>query len=196
MKPWMKFATLSLLIMVVVGCSKEEAATAPTSTPAASVTTSSTPTPSAAAAPTASAAASAAVSATPAPSAAASSSPSSAATTTPVGTAAPTATPTPKATETAAPKPSASAASSAMPSAEASVDAVKAEAIYKDNCLSCHGKTLEGEFGPNISKVGAKRSKDELIAKINNGGSRMPEFKDTLKKEEVETLALWLASKK
>ncbi|MCR8632563.1 cytochrome c [Paenibacillus sp. N5-1-1-5] len=74
--------------------------------------------------------------------------------------------------------------------------AAKAEPLFKDNCMACHGDQLQGGAGPNISKVGERRTKEELIAKIQNGGKVMPSFKDAIKPEEVEALAAWLATKK
>lgn len=72
----------------------------------------------------------------------------------------------------------------------------KAEPLFKSNCMVCHGEQLQGGMGPNISKVGERRTKEQLIDKITGGGKVMPAFKDTLKPEEIETLAAWLATKK
>jgi mono/diheme cytochrome c family protein len=74
--------------------------------------------------------------------------------------------------------------------------AAKAEPLYKNNCLACHGDKLQGEIGPDISKVGGHRTKEQLIQKITGGGQVMPPFKEALKPEEVEALAAWLATKK
>ena len=72
----------------------------------------------------------------------------------------------------------------------------KAELLYKDNCLVCHGVGLAGDVGPNLTKVGARRTKDQIVTQIMNGKVEMPPFKDTLKPEDIEALANWLAAKK
>lgn len=73
-----------------------------------------------------------------------------------------------------------------------------AEALYKKQCLSCHGDQLQGRVGPstNLTKVGGKLSREQLVAQIANGGSGMPGFKNTLNETEIGTLADWLAAKK
>lgn len=73
---------------------------------------------------------------------------------------------------------------------------VNAEALYKSNCLSCHGADLAGMSGPNLQHVGARLSTDQIAAKIDNGGAGMPAFKTTLKDTEVDALAEWLSAKK
>ncbi|MCS7458940.1 cytochrome c [Paenibacillus doosanensis] len=74
--------------------------------------------------------------------------------------------------------------------------AVDADALYKQNCIACHGGNLEGKTGPNLTKVGGKLSKDQIAAKIGAGGGGMPAFKTQLKDTEIQGLADWLAAKK
>lgn len=92
-----------------------------------------------------------------------------------------------------APAPAATPGTAAGGTASAS-----AEELFKQNCVSCHGANLEGKLGPNsnIQKVGAKLSKDQISAKILNGGNGMIAFKGKLKDNEVAALADWLAAKK
>lgn len=73
---------------------------------------------------------------------------------------------------------------------------VNAEAIYKSNCVTCHGADLTGGVGPSLQKIGAKLSKDQIAAKIANGGAGMPAFKNTLEDNEIAALADWLSTKK
>lgn len=75
---------------------------------------------------------------------------------------------------------------------------INAEALYKQNCISCHGTNLEGILPgkTNLQKVGAKLTKDQIVNKIQNGGNGMPPFKNTLQNEEINTLADWLATQK
>ena len=94
--------------------------------------------------------------------------------------------------------PSAPAAGTTSTAPSAGAGSVDALAIYKANCVSCHGADLEGKLGPNSSlqKVGAKKSKDQIAAQIKNGGGGMPGFQGKLKDAEITALADWLATKK
>ncbi|MEB4797761.1 cytochrome c, partial [Paenibacillus chondroitinus] len=74
--------------------------------------------------------------------------------------------------------------------------AAQAEALFKNNCMACHGAGLEGDFGPNLTKVGSRKTKDEIVQQIIKGSGDMPPFQKTFKAEEIETLATWLAAKK
>jgi len=87
-------------------------------------------------------------------------------------------------------------AATPAPGAGGGAAQVNSEAIYKQNCLSCHGGNLEGVSGPGLSKVGGKLSKDQIAAKIAAGGGGMPAFKTRLKEDEIQGLADWLAAKK
>ena len=73
---------------------------------------------------------------------------------------------------------------------------VDAQAIYKQNCISCHGNNLEGGVGPSLQKVGAKYSKDQMVTILNNGQGAMPSFKGKLSDNEIGALATWLSEKK
>lgn len=82
------------------------------------------------------------------------------------------------------------------PSKAAAGEASNAEAIYKANCVSCHGADLSGKVGPNLQKTGAKLSQEQITAKIQNGGGGMPSYKNTLKEPEIQALTEWLSAKK
>lgn len=73
--------------------------------------------------------------------------------------------------------------------------AVDAEKIFANNCASCHGNNLEGNVGPNLTKVGAKLSSEEIQEIIKNGKGQMPAgiLKDD---KEIVAVADWLAEKK
>jgi mono/diheme cytochrome c family protein len=72
---------------------------------------------------------------------------------------------------------------------------INAEAVFKQNCSSCHGQNLEGISGPNLTKVGSKYSVDEIKNIIKNGKGGMPP--GMLKKQpEIEAVAKWLSEKK
>lgn len=71
-------------------------------------------------------------------------------------------------------------------------------ALYKAECLSCHGNDLQGRVGPNtnLEKVGSRMSVDEIAAQIEQGEGVMPAFADQLTKEQIQGLADWLSGKK
>ncbi|MER2123423.1 MAG: cytochrome c551 [Exiguobacterium indicum] len=73
--------------------------------------------------------------------------------------------------------------------------AVDAEKIFANNCASCHGNNLEGNVGPNLTKVGSKYSSEEIQEIIKNGKGQMPAgiLKDD---KEIMAVADWLAEKK
>jgi mono/diheme cytochrome c family protein len=78
----------------------------------------------------------------------------------------------------------------------APVDAAAAEALYKNNCMGCHGGNLEGGTFPALNKVGSKMDRQAIYNRISKGASPMPAYKDQLKPEEINNLAGWLAEMK
>ncbi|MEC0267564.1 cytochrome c [Paenibacillus anseongense] len=97
------------------------------------------------------------------------------------------------------PSPAASASPSVSASPSASTGTttkVEASAVFKANCVSCHGVNLEGAVGPNLQKVGSKLSKDQVASTVTNGKGAMPSFKGKLSDDEISSLATWLADKK
>lgn len=70
--------------------------------------------------------------------------------------------------------------------------------IAKQNCVMCHGANLDGNGAQNknLTKIGAKLSKEEIATTITNGRNGMPAFKGKLKDNEIAALADWLAAKK
>lgn len=72
----------------------------------------------------------------------------------------------------------------------------EAEKLFSQNCSSCHGGNLEGGVGPNLTKVGSKYSKDEILNIIEKGkgGGRMPA--GLLKGADADAVATWLSGKK
>lgn len=73
-------------------------------------------------------------------------------------------------------------------------DEEAAKATYKQQCLQCHGENLKGGAGPNITKVGERLSKDEILNIVKNGKGQMPA--NLVEGEEADNLASWLASMK
>ena len=73
-------------------------------------------------------------------------------------------------------------------------NATAAEGLYKQSCASCHGVDLKGAVGPDLTKVGSKMTKDQILAQINNGKGAMPP--GLLKGADADAVATWLAAKK
>jgi cytochrome c551 len=71
-----------------------------------------------------------------------------------------------------------------------------AQTVFKQNCVVCHGVDLSGGVGPNLQKVGARLTQEQIVTTITNGRNVMPAFKGKLKPEEIDALTKWLAAKK
>jgi cytochrome c551 len=75
------------------------------------------------------------------------------------------------------------------------VEDAEVQALYDNNCASCHGANLEGSFGPALTNAGSKFSKEEIDEIIKNGVGQMP-AQTQLSDAERETLSAWLAEQK
>ena len=71
-------------------------------------------------------------------------------------------------------------------------------AVYRANCINCHGTDLQGRVGPNtnLQQVGNRMTASEIVTQLEEGEGSMPAFKDRLTAEEIAGLADWLAGKK
>ncbi len=81
---------------------------------------------------------------------------------------------------------------------QASEQTVDVNSIYKQRCVTCHDSDLSGALGgkTNIQQVGARLTKEQIAAQIQNGGNGMIAFKGTLSENEINALSEWLAGKK
>jgi cytochrome c551 len=73
-------------------------------------------------------------------------------------------------------------------------DAATAEALFKNKCAGCHGQNLEGAVGPNLTAVGSKYSKEQILDILSKGKGSMPG--GLVKGADADTIAAWLADKK
>lgn len=78
----------------------------------------------------------------------------------------------------------------------ATVNAADAEAVYKQNCLSCHGGNMEGGMGPALNQLSGKYSPEEIAQIITKGQNGMPAFEGRLDQAQISNLSSWLASMK
>ncbi|MFL6561587.1 MAG: cytochrome c551 [Bacillus sp. (in: firmicutes)] len=70
-----------------------------------------------------------------------------------------------------------------------------AQKIFNQKCSSCHGGDMKGGMGPNLTKVGSKYSKSEILDILKNGKSGgMPAGLVT--GDDANTMATWLSGKK
>jgi mono/diheme cytochrome c family protein len=69
------------------------------------------------------------------------------------------------------------------------------EAIFADNCGSCHtlaAAGTTGTIGPNLDE--SRPSKDLAVERVTNGMGVMPPFKDTLSPEQIQAVAEYVSS--
>lgn len=69
------------------------------------------------------------------------------------------------------------------------------EEVYRQHCANCHGGNLQGGFGPALTGVGKKYTKDGILTIIQKGKGDMPS-QDYVKKEDQQKLAEWLSGSK
>jgi ubiquinol-cytochrome c reductase cytochrome b subunit len=75
--------------------------------------------------------------------------------------------------------------------------AVGAHVFYAKACLNCHLiDGYGGRRGPDLTYVGDRLSKDDMILRIVNGGGNMPAFGSMLSPQEISVLAAFLQSRK
>jgi len=76
------------------------------------------------------------------------------------------------------------------------LDAAKAEATVKANCITCHGDQLQGGIGPSLQKIGTEHDAEGIFSIVSKGRGQMPSFKEKLAPEEIANVAMWLSEKK
>lgn len=69
--------------------------------------------------------------------------------------------------------------------------------LFRDKgCAYCHGlKALGTAKGPSLATVRTKMKPPQIADQIQNGGQKMPSFKDSLSDDEVTQLVIFLRAK-
>ena len=72
-----------------------------------------------------------------------------------------------------------------------------AESFTTEGCLNCHTiASVGGRRGPDLTRVGARLSRDELTTRILTGGTNMPAYAGTLRPDELSALVDFLSSRR
>jgi mono/diheme cytochrome c family protein len=73
-------------------------------------------------------------------------------------------------------------------------EAADGEAIFSQNCASCHtlaAAGASGQVGPNLDEL--KPDEQTVATQVTNGGGGMPAFKDQLSDEQITAVAQFVA---
>jgi ubiquinol-cytochrome c reductase cytochrome b subunit len=73
--------------------------------------------------------------------------------------------------------------------------------FYDRGCQYCHAldinsKSVGGARGPDLTTVGSRLNKEQMIVRILNGGVNMPAFGSLIKPEELDALVAFLQTRK
>ncbi len=75
--------------------------------------------------------------------------------------------------------------------------AVGAHMFYEKACINCHMvEGFGGKRGPDLTYIGDKLQRGDMVTRIVNGGVNMPAFGSSLKPEEIDELVTFLQSRK
>jgi mono/diheme cytochrome c family protein len=69
--------------------------------------------------------------------------------------------------------------------------------LFRDKgCAYCHGAMAQGTTrGPSLANVRKSLKAPQIAGQIENGGQKMPAFKDSLSQDEVDQLVSFLRAK-
>ena len=72
-----------------------------------------------------------------------------------------------------------------------------AELFHTKGCDHCHGPAgVGGGKGPDLQLVRTRRTRDQILNQIHDGGKSMPDFGDKLTADQINDLASFLLSKR
>jgi mono/diheme cytochrome c family protein len=72
-----------------------------------------------------------------------------------------------------------------------------AELFATKGCAFCHGPAgVGGNIGPDLQLVRQRRTREQIVAQIQNGSKIMPNFGDKLTGDEINDLVAFLLSKR
>lgn len=71
--------------------------------------------------------------------------------------------------------------------------AVDGEALYNDECASCHGDDGGGGLGPSLQNLEESfPDQSEVVAIVTDGSGSMPSFGDDLSAEEIDAIVAYI----
>jgi cytochrome c551 len=72
-------------------------------------------------------------------------------------------------------------------------NAIDGEALYSDECASCHGGDGGGGLGPSLQDLESSfPDQSEVVAIVTDGSGSMPGFGDDLSAEEIDAIVAYI----
>jgi len=72
-----------------------------------------------------------------------------------------------------------------------------AKLFHDKACLNCHlVEGFGGRRGPDLTYIGDKLTKNDMVIRIVNGGTNMPAFGSSLKPQDIEAVVAFLQSRR
>ena len=75
-------------------------------------------------------------------------------------------------------------------------DAAAGQAVFQDNCVSCHGADGRGgNGGPDLTSIPSAKNVARVVRQVENGGGGMPAFKGQLTAKQIADVAAYVTQK-